>query len=70
MTDESKNRRNRITEQTGNKQPENSTDGVLNITLFLVAINGILGEMRNVVNGSFFADDLAICYNKKSNDGS
>ena len=32
---------------------------ILGVTLFLVAINGILGELRNGVNGSLFADDLA-----------
>ena len=30
------------------------------VTLFLVAINRILGELGNGVDGSFFADDLAI----------
>ena len=34
--------------------------GVLSVTLFLVAINGILGELGNGVDGSLFADDLAI----------
>ena len=34
--------------------------GVLSITLFLVAINGILGELGYGMDGSFFADDLAI----------
>ena len=33
---------------------------VLSIILFLVTINGILGELRNEVDGSLFADDLAI----------
>ena len=33
---------------------------VLSITLFLVAINKILGELGNGVDGSIFADDLAI----------
>ena len=34
--------------------------GVLSKTLFLVAINGILGELANGMGGSHFADDLAI----------
>ena len=34
--------------------------GVLSVTLFLVAINDILNELRNGVDGSLFADDLAI----------
>ena len=34
--------------------------GVLSVTLFLVAINVILGELENGVYGSLFADDLAI----------
>ena len=34
--------------------------GVLSVTLFLVAINGILGELGNGVDGSLFADDLTI----------
>ena len=33
---------------------------VLSVTLFLVAINEILGELGNGVDGSLFADDLAI----------
>ena len=33
---------------------------MLSVTLFLVAINGILGELGNGVNGSHFADDLVI----------
>ena len=33
--------------------------GVLSLTLFLVAINGIL-ELGNGVDGSLFVDDLAI----------
>ena len=33
---------------------------VLSITLFLVAINGILGKLGNGVDGSLFADDLSI----------
>ena len=34
--------------------------GVLNVTLFLVAINVMLGELGNGVDGSLFAGDLAI----------
>ena len=34
--------------------------GVLSVNLFLVAINGILGELGNEVDGSLFADDVAI----------
>ena len=34
--------------------------GVLSITFFLVAINGILEELGNGIDGSLFADDLAI----------
>ena len=34
--------------------------GVLSVTLFLVAINGILRELGNGVDASLFADDLAI----------
>ena len=33
---------------------------VLSVTLFLVAINGILGELGYGMNVSLFADDLAI----------
>ena len=33
---------------------------VLSVILFLVAINGILRKLGNGVDGSFFADDLAI----------
>ena len=33
---------------------------VLIVTLFLESINGILEEIGNGVNGSLFADDLAI----------
>ena len=33
---------------------------VLNITLFLVTLNGILGKFGNGVVGSLFADDLEI----------
>ena len=34
--------------------------GVLSVILFLVAINGILEELGNGVDGSLFAYDLAI----------
>ena len=34
--------------------------GMLSVTLFLVAINGILGEFGNGVDRSLFADDQAI----------
>ena len=47
-----------ITEQTG--RTGNIIGEVLSVTLFLVIINGILGELENEVNGSLFADDLAI----------
>ena len=40
--------------------------GVLSVTLFLVEINGILGELGNEVNGSLFADDLAIYITTKN----
>ena len=40
--------------------------GVLSIIIFLVAINGILGELGNGVDGSLFADDLAIYITKRS----
>ena len=33
---------------------------MLSVTLFLVAINRILGELGNGVDGSLFADDLVI----------
>ena len=33
---------------------------VLSVTIFLVAINGILGELGNGVDWSLFADDLTI----------
>ena len=47
-----------FTEQTD--RLENSTGGMLSVTLFQVAINGILGKLRNIENESLFADDLAI----------
>ena len=34
--------------------------GVLSVTLFLLAINGLLGELGNGVDGSLLADDLTI----------
>ena len=34
--------------------------GVLSVTLFLVAINGIVGELGNKVDALLFANDLAI----------
>ena len=34
--------------------------GMLSVTLFLEAIDGILGELGKEVDGSLFADDLAI----------
>ena len=40
--------------------------GVLSVTLFLVAINGTLGELGNGVDGSFVADDLAIYITTRS----
>ena len=40
--------------------------GVLSVTLFLVAINRILGELGNGVDSSLFADDLAICITTKN----
>ena len=38
-------------------------EGVLSVILFLLAINGILGELGN---GSLFADDLAIYITTKN----
>ena len=40
--------------------------GVLSVTLFLVAINGILGELGNGVDGSLFAHDLTIYITTRS----
>ena len=40
--------------------------GLLSVTFFLVAINGILGELGNGVYGSLFADNLAICITTKN----
>ena len=37
-----------------------SQGGVLSLTIFIVANNGILRKFENVVDGSLFADDLAI----------
>ena len=39
---------------------------VLSVTLFLVAINDILGELRNGVDGLHFADDLAIYFTTRN----
>ena len=39
---------------------------MLSVTLFLMAINGILGELENGVDGSLSADDLAIYITTKS----
>ena len=50
-----------ITKQT--HIPGNTTEGVLSVTLYLVAINGILG---NGVDGSLYADDLPIYIMKKN----
>ena len=44
----------------------NSTTGVLSIILYLVAINSILGELRNGVDGLLFADNLAIYVTTKN----
>ena len=44
----------------------NSTWRVLSVTLFLVSINEILGELGNRVDGSLFADDLAIYITTKN----
>ena len=49
-------------------RPGNTTLGVLSVTLFLVAINGILGELGNKVNESLFAGYLAL-YIKTTNQG-
>ena len=45
-----------------NKQIDSgiSLGELLSVIFFLVAINGILGELRNGVNGSLSIDDLAI----------
>ena len=48
------------------RRPGKFTREVLNVTLFLVAINGILGRLDNGVDGSVFADDLTI-YITRSN---
>ena len=39
---------------------------VLSVTLFLVAINGVLGELGNGVDGSLFTDNLAIYITTRS----
>ena len=40
--------------------------GVLSVTLFLMAINGILGELGNGMDHSLFANDLAIYITTKN----
>ena len=40
--------------------------GLLSVTLFLAAINGILGELGNGMDGSLFADDLSIYNTRRS----
>ena len=37
-----------------------SQGGVISVILFLVAINGIMGELGNGVDESLFANDLAL----------
>ena len=39
---------------------------MLSVTLFLVAIKGILGELGNGVDGFIFADDLEIYITTKN----
>ena len=46
-----------FTEQTDLGIPQ---EGVLSVTLFLVAINSTLGKLGNGVDESHFADDLKI----------
>ena len=43
----------------------NSTEEVICVTLFLVAVNGIQGQLENGVDRSLFADNLAIYITKK-----
>ena len=62
--DQSESGRSHLTQQTD--RPGSSTGGVLSVTLFLVAINGILGELGNGVDGSLFADDPAIYITTKN----
>ena len=64
---QSESGRIRFTEQAGRLW--NSTGKVLSVTLFLVEINSILGELGNWVGGSLFVDNLAIYINKKSESG-
>ena len=42
------------------RRPGKSTREVLSVTLFLVAINGILGKLGNDADVPLFADNLAI----------
>ena len=39
---------------------EISQEGVLSVTLFLVAMNGVLGELGNRMHGPLFTYNLAI----------
>ena len=48
---------NSLSKQTDLRIPQGV---VLSVILFLVAMNGILGELGNGVDGSLFADGLAI----------
>ena len=41
-------------------------EGVLSVTFFLVAINGILGDLGTGVDGSLVADDMAIYITTRS----
>ena len=56
--DQGESGRIHFTEQTN--RLGNSTRGVLSVTLFLVAINGLLGELGSGVDESIFADNLTI----------
>ena len=56
--DQSESERIHLTEQTDRLGIPQGW--VLSVTLFLVAINSILGKFGNGVDESFFADDLAI----------
>ena len=53
---------------TSQKTQIDPQGGVISMTLFLVAINGILGELEKGVDRSFFAN--YIYNNKKQNSGS
>ena len=61
--DQSESERVHLTEQTDPGVPQG---GVLSVTLFLVAINEIMGELGNGVDGSLFANDLAIYITTKN----